>query len=292
MDFTGKRVVVTGAAGIFGGWIATAFARAGAVLCLSDIRRERLDALPAKLGVDPATTLLHATELREEASINALAALIGEQWGAPDIVVNNAGIYPRTGILLDLDIGEWDRMMDVNVRAPFLVTRALARLMIAQGVQGAIVNIGSGASRQMRIGSVPYCTSKTALERLTKGQALELAPHRIRVNVVEPGFAPGSEVSPLPDAICREDEGAHSARAHERARAHAERGAVPLLGERVLHHRRRARGRWRQLDRHLRAVPLRPRCGSSSMARIPRPSPRGSRRCSRCRQRSPCCRWR
>jgi 3-oxoacyl-[acyl-carrier protein] reductase len=70
--------------------------------------------------------------------------------------------------------------------------------MIARGVQGAIVNIGSGASRQMRIGSVPYCTSKTALERLTKGQALELAPHRIRVNVVEPGFAPGSEVSLLP----------------------------------------------------------------------------------------------
>jgi 3-oxoacyl-[acyl-carrier protein] reductase len=198
MDFSGKRVVVTGAAGIFGGWIAAAFAKAGAVLCLSDVRHDRLEALPAKLGADPATTLLHATELRDAASIEALASLLADKWGAPDIVVNNAGIYPRTGILLDLDVAEWDRMMDVNVRAPFLVTRAMARLMIARGVQGAIVNIGSGASRQMRIGSVPYCTSKTALERLTKGQALELAPHRIRVNVVEPGFAPGSEVSLLP----------------------------------------------------------------------------------------------
>jgi len=199
MNFTGKRVVVTGAAGIFGSWIATAFAKAGATLCLSDVRRDRLDALPAKLGANPATTLLHATELRDEASIKALAALVEEKWGAPDILVNNAGLYPRTGILLDLDVAEWDRMMDVNVRAPFLVTRAMARLMIAKGVHGAIVNIGSGASRKMRIGSVPYCTSKMALERLTKGQALELAPHRIRVNVVEPGFAPGSEVSPLPD---------------------------------------------------------------------------------------------
>jgi 3-oxoacyl-[acyl-carrier protein] reductase len=59
--------------------------------------------------------------------------------------------------------------------------------------------ISSGAARQMRNGSVPYCTTKTALERLAKGFALELAPHKIRVNVVEPGFAPGSVVSPLTD---------------------------------------------------------------------------------------------
>ena len=77
------------------------------------------------------------------------------------------------------------------------VSRELARLMVDAGVKGSIINISSGASRQMRNGSVPYCTSKTALERLTKGFALELAPYGIRVNVVEPGFAPGSVVSPL-----------------------------------------------------------------------------------------------
>jgi 3-oxoacyl-[acyl-carrier protein] reductase len=198
IDFTGKRVVVTGAAGIFGGWIAAAFARAGARLCLADLREEALPDVVAKIGADPAQTLRHATDLREESSIADLAALVAREWGAPDIVINNAGLYPRTGRLIELDAAEWDRIMAVNVRAPFLVTRAMARLMIDAGVRGAVVNIGSGASRQMRIGSVPYCMSKTALERLSKGQALELAPHGIRVNVVEPGFAPGSEVSALP----------------------------------------------------------------------------------------------
>ena len=95
---------------------------------------------------------------------------------------------------------EWDCILGVNLRAPFLLTQAMARLMIAQGRAGSVVMISSGAARQMRNGSVPYCTSKTAVERLAKGFALELAPYGIRVNVVEPGFAPGSTVSPLDSA--------------------------------------------------------------------------------------------
>ncbi len=198
LDFTGAKVVVTGAAGIHGGWIAAAFAAAGARLCLSDIRADRLEGVAKRLGLDPAATLRHGTDLTDEASIADLAALVAREWGAPDILVNNAGVYPRTGVLVDLATAEFDRIMAVNLRAPFLTVRAFARQMIAAGVRGRIVNIGSGAARQMPTGSVTYCMSKTALERLTKGQALELAPHGIRVNVVEPGFAPGSEVSVLP----------------------------------------------------------------------------------------------
>lgn len=197
-EFQGKRVVITGAAGIFGGWIAHAFAASGATLCLSDVRQDAVRARMAELAIDPAHTLLHATELRDPAAITALAELVAREWGAPDIVVNVAGLYPRTPVLLELDVAEWDRIMDVNLRAPFLMSREMAKLMVAQHVPGSIVNIGSGAARQMNAGSVPYCTSKTALERLTKGLALELAPQGIRVNVVEPGFAPGSDVSKLP----------------------------------------------------------------------------------------------
>ena len=188
MEFVGKKVIVTGAAGVHGRWIAEAFAREGARLCLSDVR-----------AIDMAAELQHRTDLGDEASILDLAAAVQQHWGAPDIVVNNAGVYPRNCHLMTLPTGEWDRIFDVNLRAPFLVSREMAKLMIAAGTPGSIVNIGSGAARKMSQGSVPYCTSKTALERLTKGFALELAPHRIRVNVVEPGFAAGSEVSTLSD---------------------------------------------------------------------------------------------
>jgi 3-oxoacyl-[acyl-carrier protein] reductase len=199
MQFAGKKVVVTGAAGIFGGWIAKAFADEGAILCLSDLRGDRLPGVAAGLGLDPARTVLHTTDLTDAGSITDLALALAAEWGAPDIVINCAGVYPRTGVLIDLDPAEFDRIMAVNVRAPFLMVQAMARLMIAQRVEGCFVNIGSGAARQMPTGSVTYCMSKTALERLSKGQALELAPHRIRVNVVEPGFAPGSDFSPLPE---------------------------------------------------------------------------------------------
>jgi 3-oxoacyl-[acyl-carrier protein] reductase len=197
--FAGARVVVTGAGGIFGRRIAAAFARAGARLCLSDPRPEVLDQLPGELGLSPDATLLHVTELREDDSILDLVRLVERAWGAPDILINNAGVYPR-GQLLDIPADEWDRIMDVNLRAPFLLTREIARLMIRAGVQGSVVNITSGAARTLRTGSVPYGTSKAALERLTAGLALELAPHRIRVNAVSPGFAPGSTVSPLSPA--------------------------------------------------------------------------------------------
>jgi 3-oxoacyl-[acyl-carrier protein] reductase len=196
MTFKDKTVVVTGAAGVFGRWIAAAFAREGARLCLSDRRLDAVEALAVELGLDSASAVTHATELTEEASIVNLAEAVRDAWGAPDVVINNAGIYPKGG-LVDLPTEDWDCMFDVNLRAPFLVTREMAKLMIAGGVKGAFVNISSGAARQMRTGSVPYCTSKTALERLTKGFALELAPYGIRVNAVEPGFAPGSVVSPL-----------------------------------------------------------------------------------------------
>jgi 3-oxoacyl-[acyl-carrier protein] reductase len=198
-EFTGKKVVLTGACGIFGRWIAQAFAAAGARLCLSDLRGDLLAELAGQLDIDATGGLVHRTDLADSASIDDLVAAVARAWSAPDIVINNAGIYP-SGFLLDIDATEWDRIFDVNVRAPFLVSRGFARLMVAAGVRGSIVNISSGAARKMRRSVVPYCVSKTALDRLTKGFAIELAEFGIRVNAVEPGFAPGSTASPLTDA--------------------------------------------------------------------------------------------
>ena len=183
-EFEGKRVVVTGAAGIMGRALVDHFARAGAEVCSADLTADGLAgfAIGADLTVDEG--------------LDALLAGVEDRWGAPDVVVNNAAIYPSS-FLLDMGVADWDRIMALNVRAPFVLTRGFALQMIRAGHGGAFVNISSGAARKMRRTAVTYCMSKTALDRMTKGFALELAEYGIRVNCLEPGFAAGSSVSSL-----------------------------------------------------------------------------------------------
>lgn len=195
IDLSGKRVLITGALGIYGAWIADAFARAGAALCLTDRDAARLPGRLADANA-AAGSFVHAADMTDDPGLAGLADAVASRWGSADILINNAGIYP-SGFLLDIDAAEWDRIMDINVRAPFVLTQLVAKQMIAAGVKGSVVNISSGAAHKMRRSVVPYCLSKTALDRLTKGFALELAEFGIRVNAVEPGFAAGSTASPL-----------------------------------------------------------------------------------------------
>lgn len=193
-EFKGKKALVTGASGIIGGWIAKGLVEAGAEICLTDHNAEGLENILTACGGKGLTI---TADLTSSADIGRLASEVEKAWGAPDIVVNNAGIYP-SGFLLDIGIEDWDRIMDVNLRAPFLISQLFAKQMVKRAVRGAIINISSGASQKMRRTVVPYCVSKTGLDRLTKGFALELAEYGIRVNAVEPGFIEGSNVSILP----------------------------------------------------------------------------------------------
>jgi 3-oxoacyl-[acyl-carrier protein] reductase len=197
LGFKNKKVVITGAAGMVGRRIAADFAAEGAILCLTDVRAKPLAALPRELGLERGRYMVKAADLTDGKSIARLVRAVEKAWRAPDIVVNNAGIYPRMGSLLKIRTEAYDQLMGINLRAPFLLSRDFANLMVKNKVKGSIVNISSGAARRMAMGSVLYCTSKTAIDRLTKGFALELAPKGIRVNAVEPGFVPGSEVSLL-----------------------------------------------------------------------------------------------
>jgi 3-oxoacyl-[acyl-carrier protein] reductase len=193
-EFAGKTVVITGAAGIYGAQLAADFAKGGARLFLTDRDATGLAGVCGRLGgADVASA---TADLTDPESIAALCRQILEQ-GAPDVVVNNAGIYPFGG-LFDTPVEMWDRIMDVNLRAPFLVTKKLAEAMIAAGRKGAFVFIGSGAGQVLRTNGLAYCASKRGLEWLMKGIALELAPHGIRANLVAPGLALGSTGTEFP----------------------------------------------------------------------------------------------
>ena len=197
-DLAGKRVLVTGACGVIGRWIVAAFQEAGCELCLTDRSQAALEELAGQTGLR-GKGFAWAADLTDEASINALVAEVGSRWGATDVLVNNAGIYP-SGFLLDISTQEFDEIFAINLRAPYILTKGVAIQMIAKGIKGSIINISSGASRKMRRTVVPYCTSKTALDRLTKGFGVELAEYGIRANTLEPGFMAGSAVSPLTEA--------------------------------------------------------------------------------------------
>ncbi|MFS4581794.1 SDR family NAD(P)-dependent oxidoreductase [Phaeobacter sp. C3_T13_0] len=183
-EFNGKRVVITGAAGVMGRALTRTFAQVGADVCATDRSTDGLHGFCVAADLTTDTGLAH------------LLDDVATAWGAPDIVVNNAAIYPSS-FLLDMEVADWDQIMAVNVRAPFALMRGFALQMIGREIAGNFVNISSGAARKMRRTAVTYCMSKTALDRMTKGFALELAEYGIRVNCVEPGFASGSAVSAL-----------------------------------------------------------------------------------------------
>jgi 3-oxoacyl-[acyl-carrier protein] reductase len=190
-EFADKSVVITGAAGIYGAQLTEDFAAAGARLFLTDRDATGLTAIAARTAAASVTAELTAPD-----SVAGLCRTILD-WAVPDVVVNNAGIYPFGG-LFDTPIEMWDRIMHVNLRAPFLITRALAEAMIAAEKKGAFVFIGSGAGQVLRTNGLAYCTSKRGLEWLMKGIALELAPHGIRANLVAPGLALGSAGTEFP----------------------------------------------------------------------------------------------
>ncbi|MGA8400029.1 MAG: SDR family oxidoreductase [Stellaceae bacterium] len=193
-EFTGKTVVITGAAGIYGAQLAADFAAAGARLFLTDRDATGLAAVCAR---HDGNVVSGTADLSDPESIAGLCRQILDR-GVPDVVVNNAGIYPFGG-LFDTPAETWDRIMHVNLRAPFLITRTLAAAMIAAGRKGAFIFIGSGAGQMLRTNGLAYCTSKRGLEWLMKGIALELAPHGIRANLVAPGLALGSAGTVFPE---------------------------------------------------------------------------------------------
>ncbi|MCG8693536.1 MAG: SDR family oxidoreductase [Minwuiales bacterium] len=189
--FEDTAILVTGAASGIGREIAAALTDRGANVLASD----RTD-----------------TDLRVPEQIDALATTAFDRFGKLDGLVNCAGIYPVTPFL-DMSVEEWDAVLETNLRAPFLLTQAVARRMVEAGTGGSIVNISSTASTLARPGVAHYGASKAGLNQLTRVLAVELAPHDIRVNAVLPGVI-GTErvLDAMADPAVRQENDAKLAR--------------------------------------------------------------------------------
>jgi len=184
-EFTGRTIVVTGAARGQGAAEAELLVREGARVIGADILDDEGRALAERLtAAGPGTMEYRHLDVSSEEQWAALAAHLGADGGAVHGLVNNAGV-PYRARLLDMDLAGWDRVMAINLTGTMLGMRTLAPLMPADD-GAAIVNIGSIAGLTAHH-ALAYTVSKWGLRGLSKVAALELAPRGIRVNTVHPG---------------------------------------------------------------------------------------------------------
>ena len=190
----GKVAVVTGAGRGLGRGAALGFAEAGADLALVDListdeTAQRVRALGRRACQIQANLL-------ERAAVQRIVDATVKEFGGIDILLNNAGIIRRAP-LLEFTEKDWDEVIQINESAVFFLSQAVARQMVKQGRGGKIINIASLLSFQGGIRVPSYTAAKSAVMGLTRLMANELAPHRINVNAVAPGYMATDNTAPL-----------------------------------------------------------------------------------------------
>ena len=183
----GKVALVTGASRGLGRPIAKGLAGAGAHVILVARDRAKLDAVKTEIEGEGGTATVLSLDLADEAAIREGVRRAGAELGQLDICVNNAGII-NWQPLLDSDVEDFERIMDTNVRATFVMSQECAALMRAGGEGGRIVNTGSVLGPLGRAKLHAYCGSKSAIIGLTRSLAAELGKEKINVNCVCPGY--------------------------------------------------------------------------------------------------------
>lgn len=183
---SGKNAIITGAGRGIGKAIAQKFLAEGANIMICDIVPERLE--NAAKDLSKLGTVHHQVgDVTNPSFCDALVQNAQDTLGEINILVNNAGIAISQPFL-EHSLENWDRTLDVNLRAMFILSQRVAKVMVEQGAGGTIVNMASSNGHMGERGLLAYNASKAGVLLLTKTMALELAPYDIRVNAVSPGF--------------------------------------------------------------------------------------------------------
>jgi NAD(P)-dependent dehydrogenase (short-subunit alcohol dehydrogenase family) len=185
MKLADQVAIVTGAGRNIGEAIAMLLADEGARIAVIDSDRTRGERTVAAITQAGGTAMALAADVSRSAEVAAAVEAVAARFGRIDILVNNVAISDNKTIL-DIDEAEWDRVIAVTLKGPFLMAQHVARHMIARGTHGRIVNIGSTSGHRGRSRAIAYSAAKGGVVNLTRAMAVQLAPHGIRVNSVSP----------------------------------------------------------------------------------------------------------
>jgi|HubBroStandDraft_3_1064219.scaffolds.fasta_scaffold42309_2 NAD(P)-dependent dehydrogenase (short-subunit alcohol dehydrogenase family) len=185
MRLKGKAAIITGAASGLGRAIAQRYAEEGADILIADIDISRARVVASELSKLGTKVLVQEVDVAFEAPVAEMTERAIGEFGKIDILVNNAGMTTLRDFL-DLPPAEWDLVMAINLRGPFLCSQSVGRRM-AERMSGSIINISSVEQDFASANRVHFTSSKSGLKALTKGLALSLAPYNIRVNTLSPG---------------------------------------------------------------------------------------------------------
>jgi NAD(P)-dependent dehydrogenase (short-subunit alcohol dehydrogenase family) len=186
MKLHNKIAIITGATKGIGRACADEFAREGAKVVLAGRTQSLGEAAAAEIRAAGADALFVPCDVSQKAQIDALVQTTVAHYGRIDIVVNNAGVN-HSAKFFDTTEEDWDWVMSVDLKGTFLLSQAAARVMVEQGIPGAIVNLSSVMAVLALADQVPYCAAKGGVNQLTKAMALALADYGIRVNAIGPG---------------------------------------------------------------------------------------------------------
>ena len=190
MDASGKVAIVTGAGSGIGKSVALALLRDGYAVVLAGRRADLLEATAAEAQALGARALAVPTDVRDPAAVAALFARTREAFGRLDVLFNNAGVFPPSGLLEDLTYEQWTTVVDINLTGVFLCTQEAFRLMKSQEPRGGrIINNGSISAHTPRPNSAPYTATKHAITGLTKSTALDGRKYNIACGQIDIGNA-------------------------------------------------------------------------------------------------------
>src|SRR5271166_3474469 len=192
MKLSGKVALVTGTSTNIGGGIPEGLASDGAAIVCVDARAENAADCARYIKSTGGRAMAATCDVTDERQVIAAVAAARESFGGVDILVNNAAIFNKKGVL-DMPLDEWQRQLEIILGGTFLFTKHVARSMIEQGRKGAIINIISTAGHQGEPNNIAYCTGKSGLLNFTRSAAMELIAHGIRVNSLTPTATDPSE---------------------------------------------------------------------------------------------------